>query len=70
VTAVSDEIATDNAAYERVASLTMATSPGWAPRSALMIITKVSLPRRTFLRGVGASLALPCRYGLGADAAQ
>ena len=24
-----------------------------------MIITKVSLPRRTFLRGVGASLALP-----------
>ena len=24
-----------------------------------MIITKLSLPRRTFLRGVGASVALP-----------
>ena len=25
-----------------------------------MIITKLALPRRTFLRGVGATLALPC----------
>ena len=24
-----------------------------------MVITKIALPRRTFLRGVGASLALP-----------
>jgi hypothetical protein len=24
-----------------------------------MIITKIALPRRTFLRGVGATLALP-----------
>ena len=25
-----------------------------------MIITKQALPRRTFLRGVGATLAIPC----------
>src|SRR5262249_42555102 len=29
------------------------------PRSGTMFISRVSLPRRTFLRGIGATLALP-----------
>ena len=28
--------------------------------TAVMIVTKMALPRRTFLRGMGVSLALPC----------
>ena len=30
----------------------------------MMLITKMSLPRRTFLRGVGAALALPLLDGM------
>ena len=29
-----------------------------------MLITKIALPRRTFLRGVGATLALPLLDGM------
>src|SRR5262245_44367691 len=32
---------------------------GLAPASTTMLITKLALPRRTFLRGMGAALALP-----------
>src|SRR5882672_9964998 len=34
-------------------------SGGGAPASKKMFIAKLALPRRTFLRGVGATLALP-----------